>query len=167
MDDIGSATVDIDGNMYFTGSSLGNTYLTVKYDNLGNIIWSRFWHAEGDGTQGKTVHGLQLDANNNVYLLVQSINYENSCLYCITSFVVHFSSDGNTTNSTILNGTNGYAAGAIKVADDKIYATILSRNTHMLTVQKLNTDLSLDWSTEYSNSNGKLNHPRQSRGLIG
>ncbi|VAW96708.1 hypothetical protein MNBD_GAMMA20-2524 [hydrothermal vent metagenome] len=157
----GIATDD-SGNIYVVGHSVAvnnpsaGGLIIKKFDNLGNVIWSRFWHAEGDGSQGETVHGLQLDTNNNIYLLVQSINYENSCLYCITSFVVRFSSDGSTTNSTILNGTNGYQAGAIKVADDKIYVTMLSRNTHILTVQKLNTDLSLDWSTEYSHSNGNL-----------
>jgi len=147
---------DNSGNIYVVGHSVSvhnrsaPGLIVKKLDSLGNVIWSQFWHAEGDGDQGETVHGLELDSNNNVYLLTQSLNYEDSCRYCVTSFVVRFSSDGYTMSSAILNGTDGYMAGAMKVADDKVYVTMRSR-THMLTAQKLNTDLSLAWSSEYSN----------------
>jgi len=147
--------VDDAGNVYAVGRSIylsgnGTTDVVVKkFDSNGNELWVRHWYEEGK--QNEDAHGLEIDSNGNVYILVQTINYENSCLYCITSSIVSFSSSsGALIGNAVLNGTDGYLAGAIRVADDKIYVTMRRKTTNVLITQKLNTDLSLVWSTEYS-----------------
>lgn len=145
--------VDDAGNVYAVGRSIytsGNSSTDVivkKFDSEGGVLWSQFWY--GEGLQNEDAYGLELDSNGNVYVLVQAMNYEESCKYCVTSSVVNFSSNGDLVGSTVLNGTDGYNAGAIKVVDDKIYVTMEDRNTREMVVQKLNADLSLTWSTRY------------------
>ena len=55
--------------------------------------------------------------------------------------------------STVLNGTDGYLAGGIKVAGDQVYVTIRNKTTGVISAQKLNADLSLAWSSDYSGGN--------------
>jgi len=147
-------TVDDSGNIYALGETRHNTgnnssdIVVKKFDSEGNVLWSQFWQKEG--SQNEMAYGIELDSSDNAYILVHSVNNESSCLYCVTSSVVSISSDGGTVNSVVLNGTDGYLAGDIKVAADKVYVTIRNRSTSVLTAQKLNADLSLAWSTEYS-----------------
>jgi len=146
--------VDDSGNIYALGETRHNTgngtsdIVVKKFDSEGNELWGQFWYEEG--VQNEMAYGIELDSNDNAYILVQAVNYENSCLYCVTSSVVEFSSDGEIVDSVVLNGTDGYLAGDIKVAAGKVYVTMRRRGTNVLTVQKLNADLSLAWSTEYS-----------------
>jgi len=153
--------IDDSGNVYAVGRTIyltgnGTTDVVVKkFDSNGNELWVQHWYEAGK--QNEDAHGLELDSNGNVYILVQTVNYESSCLYCITSSIVNFSSNGAVVSSVALNGTDGFLAGGIKVADDKLYVTMRRKATNVLIVQKLNTDLSLVWSTEYS---GGVSPPR-------
>lgn len=148
--------VDDSGNVYAVGRTQyltgnGTTDVIVKkFDSNGNEIWVQHWYEAGK--QNEDAYGLELDSNGNVYILVQATNFESSCSYCTTSSIVSFSSNGDVLGSVVLNGTDGYLAGNIKVADDKVYVTMQRKGTTVLIAQKLNTDLSLAWSTEYSGS---------------
>jgi len=145
--------VDGSGNLYAIGTSAytsgnGTTDIIVKkFDSNGNVIWSQLWY--GEGKQNETAYGLELDSSGNVYVLVQALNFEQSCLYCNTPIVVKFDADGAILGSVALSGT-GYLAGSIKVANDDVYVTIQNQSTQVMTVQKLNADLALGWSTVYS-----------------
>jgi len=153
--------VDDTGNVYAVGRTIylsgnGTSDIVVKkFDSNGNELWARHWYEEGK--QSEDAYGLELDSNGNVYILVQTINEENLCLYCITSSIVSFNSNGDLTSSAVLNGTDGYLAGDMMVADDKVYVTMRRKATSVLIAQKLDTDLSLVWSTEYS---GGISTPR-------
>ncbi|NOX91552.1 MAG: hypothetical protein GXP18_03615 [Gammaproteobacteria bacterium] len=142
--------VDDAGDIYVVGQSLSiATELVIKkFDSLGNVIWSQFWSE--DGMQSEYTYGLELDSNNNVYILAQVVSYENSCLYCVTSSIINFSSDGNFVNSVILGGEDEYVAGSIKIVDDKIYVVVRKRTGPTMVTQKRNTDLSLIWSAEHA-----------------
>lgn len=145
--------VDDSGNVYAVGRTVyltGNgtsDVIVKKFDSNGNELWVRHWYEEGK--QSEDARGLELDSNGNVYILVGTTNFERSCSYCTTASVVSFNSNGDVIGSTVLNDTDGYWAGTIKVADDQVYVTMRNRATIGLVVQKLDTDLSLIWSTEY------------------
>ncbi len=137
------------GNIYVVGHSLNSiTDIVIKkFDSSGNVVWSQFWAEEG--VQNESVYGLELDSNNNVYILAQVLSYEASCLYCIATSVVNFSEDGYFINSVVMNGINEHVAGAIKMEDDKLYVVMRERSSHTMITQKRNLDLSLVWSVAH------------------
>lgn len=153
--------VDGSGNVYAVGRTLyltGNgtsDVIVKKFDSNGNEMWVQHWYEEGK--QGEDAYGLEIDSNGNVYILVQTMNFEAACSYCITSSVVSYDTNGNLTGSTVLNGTDGFMAGAIKVVDDNVYVTMRRKTTGVLIAQKLGADLSLLWNSEYS---GGVSTPR-------
>ncbi len=140
--------VDVSGNIYAVGYSLSvvSGVVVKKLDSSGNVIWSRL--LQDEGVSGEVAYGLELDANNNVYVLLQAGSYEDAGSYTTTSLVASISSDGSVVNSVVLHGTYGYMAGGIKVVDDKVYALTRKRaQPTAMIVQKLNVDLSLVWSS--------------------
>ena len=146
--------IDDSGNVYAVGRSQylsgnGTTDVIVKkFDSNGNELWVQHWFETG--TQAEDAFGIELDSTGNAYILVQANNYNSACSGCTTSSVVSFDSNGLELGSVALNGTDGYLAGALKVVNDKIYVTMRSKSGFILTTQKLNLDLSLVWSTDYS-----------------
>ena len=140
--------VDDFDNIYVVGHSVGHLseIIVKKIDSQGNVIWSQFWHEEN--RHGERAYGLELDSNNNIYILLHNLSSEDTCLNCASSSVISYSSDGHFLNRIILNG---YLAGSIKVADDKVYVVMRNRSAFTMVVQKLDTDLSQIWSsTEFA-----------------
>ncbi len=70
-DDIPSAlAVDAAGNVYVTGSSVGNAsyqqYATIAYSSTGVPLWTNRYH--GPGASSDTANAIAVDARGNVYV---------------------------------------------------------------------------------------------------
>ena len=66
--------VDSQGNVYVTGSSLGNgtgyDYATIKYDSWGNELWIARYNGPSNGDDYAT--GMTLDPSGNIYVTGRS-----------------------------------------------------------------------------------------------
>lgn len=72
--------LDDSGDVYVTGSSTGNgTYediFTIKYNSLGDTIWTRSW--DSDSHQGDVAEDIKLDSLGNVYVTGSSFRGGNA-----------------------------------------------------------------------------------------
>ncbi|MEO7678568.1 MAG: SBBP repeat-containing protein, partial [Verrucomicrobiota bacterium] len=70
-----SLRVDVSGNVYVTGYSVGSgsgyDFLTIKYSTSGVALWTNRFNGTGNGSDGAT--GLALDASSNVYVTGYSV----------------------------------------------------------------------------------------------
>ena len=73
-DGAGSVAVDIAGNVYVTGASMGNgtnyDYATIKYNSLGTQLWVARYNGPAKVFDG--ANSLALDASGNVYVTGRS-----------------------------------------------------------------------------------------------
>src|SRR3989339_1303174 len=67
----GDISVDADGNVYVSGSSLGSNtsydIATIKYNNLGQLQWVKRYNGSADGND--LAQGLEIDLSGNVFVV--------------------------------------------------------------------------------------------------
>ncbi len=119
----GSVLADDAGNVYLTGYSEGmdfaSDFLTVKYDQAGNLVWA----ARYDGLQGNDyADALCLDLSGNVYVTGGSYNAESGYDF----LTIKYNSQGAIRWTAVYNGDgNGWdeAYGVAIDRDDNVYIT--------------------------------------------
>jgi uncharacterized delta-60 repeat protein len=94
-DAVVAVQADADGNVYVTGSSIGedaeNDYATIKYGPDGDTVWVRRYGGTASGPARATA--LQLDGTGNVYVTGESYN-QSTQQYDYTT--VKYNADGDT-----------------------------------------------------------------------
>lgn len=109
----GGVATDADGNVYITGTSYrigqgGSVIATIKYDALGNVIWSK----DSVAISGLYGNGIAIDGSGNVYV--------GGSTYTPTILIEKLDRDGNKLWSKQMSGScEGIAAGS----DGNIYIT--------------------------------------------
>ena len=102
-DDYGnSIQIDNSGNIYLTGAVTTATdldYITVKYDNNGNIIWQKFYNGPGNGEDFPSSN--VIDASGNVYVVGYSLGTGTNYDYC----TIKYNNSGAQQWVTRYNGT--------------------------------------------------------------
>ncbi|MGB3077199.1 MAG: SBBP repeat-containing protein [Chitinophagales bacterium] len=166
-DDEGKAiTLDTSGNIYVCGNSIGNgtsdDYITIKYDALGNTIWSARYNFanEADVATSISVNA----ANGNVFVTGYSdgnisssvTNYDMTTVKYSSigneSAVVRFNGTGNGIDrgvKIIVNGTNNYVTGK----------TWNGSNYDVVTI-KYNGSLVQQWISKYNGVSTLDDEPR-------
>ncbi|MDY6854416.1 MAG: SBBP repeat-containing protein, partial [Thermodesulfobacteriota bacterium] len=116
--------VDVDGNVYVTGSSYGDStsadYCTVSYDSDGNERWVQRYN--GPGNNWDSASAIAVDVDGNVYVTGSSYGDSTSADYCTVSY----DSDGNERWVQRYDGpgNSGDRASAIAVdVDSNVYVT--------------------------------------------
>ena len=71
-DNAASLAIDITGNIYITGPSMGPTfnyydYVTIKYNSNGDSLWVKRYNGTGNG--GGAAYDIELDDSSNVYVV--------------------------------------------------------------------------------------------------
>ena len=83
-----SIAVDLSGNVYVTGGSVGNgtsfDYATVKYDSSGNELWVRRYN--GPGNLDDYAYALTVDTSGNLYVTGYSVGNGTSYDYAIIKY---------------------------------------------------------------------------------
>jgi uncharacterized delta-60 repeat protein len=66
-DEASSIVIDLFGNIYVTGKSMGNgsnyDYATIRYNSSGTLQWQQRYNGPGNGEDGATSIGLDPDGN--------------------------------------------------------------------------------------------------------
>ncbi len=109
--------IDTSGNVYVTGISFDSTtnYLTVKYDSLGNILWT----ATIDNGNDDYARGIAVDNNGNVY--VTGVSYIDSTYDYLT---IKYDSMGNIVwKDTLDNGSTDKSYGIAVDGSGNVYVT--------------------------------------------
>ena len=120
-DEIKGIKVDVSGNVYITGRSLGNgtgyDFVTVKYNSIGDTVWTRRYN--GSASLDDIGYSLVVDGNGNVYVVGSSLYSGNTETTGITikynssgvqqwvqpSYWSGASPDNETNNLVMLNST--------------------------------------------------------------
>jgi Beta-propeller repeat len=140
-DGAGSIAIDISGNVYVTGYSLGNgtgdDYLTIKYNSSGVQQWEARYN--GPGNSNDAANQIKVDVSGNVYVTGYSrngltagtedyatIKYNSSG---VQQWVSRYNGPGNgydaAYNIAVDNSSNVYVTGSsIGIGTDNDYATI-------------------------------------------
>ncbi|MBX7108656.1 MAG: SBBP repeat-containing protein [Chitinophagales bacterium] len=161
-DDEGKAiTLDTSGNVYVCGNSIGNgtsdDYITIKYDALGNMIWSARYNFvnEADVATSISVNA----ANGNVFVTGYSDANSTASVTNYDIATVKYSSIGNENAVVRYNGSgNGIDRGVrIIVNGNSSYVTGKTWNgsDYDIVTIKYNGSLSQQWASVYA-GNGLL-----------
>lgn len=156
-----SITLDTSGNVYVCGNSIGNgssdDYITIKYDTLGNVIWSARYNYvnEADVATSISVNA----ANGNVFVTGYSDGNSTASVTNYDITTVKYSSTGNENAVVRFNGTgNGIDRGVrIIVNGNSSYVTGKTWNgsNYDIVTIKYNGSLSQQWQAIYA-GNGLL-----------
>lgn len=124
-DEPNSIVVDILGNVYITGGSIGigtsRDYATLKYNSSGVQQWVQLYTGLGTGIDAP--HSIAIDALGNVYVTGQSMNTANSVYDYVT---IKYNSAGTEQWLHRYNGTGNGQDWALSIALDnfeKVYVT--------------------------------------------
>lgn len=121
--------VDPTGNVYVAGSVCrdggGQDYWTMKYDSMGNLLWSRDYRGDPNlGNWNNIVQGMQVDQFGNVYITGYSDTYG------FDYATVKYDTQGNQLwvqryNSGVGNTTecDNYATGLALDGSNNVYVT--------------------------------------------
>lgn len=142
------------GNIYVTGhfsSSASNTNIAViKYDNSGNLKWSK--EINGSGNSEDNSWGIVVDVNDNVYITGYQTNPDNNS-DCYTAKI---NSGGTLLWSKNFNGTGNQsdkAWGIVVDTDGAVYITgqtaTSNSNADFLTI-KYSADGVMQWNSVYN-----------------
>ncbi len=137
--------VDTFGNVYVTGCSNGagtnQDFLTIKYDNNGDTIWTRRY----DGLENNTDRACAVKADNsgNVYVLGESYSLSNNYDFV----TIKYDSNGNLLWARSYDGPGNYIDIASALANDD------SGNVYV-TGQSYGSGTGYDYATIKYNSNG-------------
>lgn len=147
-------TIDHDGNVYVTGTSLssitGYDYATVKYYSNGDTAWVRRYSGEGSFEDRAT--DLFVDDSEYVYVTGCSYLSASNCDYA----TIKYRADGDTIWVRRYNGTGNYVDSARAIVVDKegnVYVTGASYGNgtqqDCLTI-KYCQDGKVDWVRRYN-----------------
>ncbi len=142
----GSLDLDGNGNIYVTGKSLG--LLTIKYNSLGQLIWSK----SGNGTHGQKV---VVDGADNVIVSSWGGDF----------VTVKYNSSGDLLWEAFYNGTGNGSDGAWDMAldaSDNVYVTGYSYNglNNDYATVKYNSNGVEQWVARYNGSGSDRDHAR-------
>lgn len=115
--------LDIHGNVIVTGFISNSTtsfdWITIKYDPLGNVIWTKTQNGSSNGNDSGV--SLVTDSASNVYVC----GYKTNGTADGDAFIISYDSLGNTRWTNTYNGTDNYhdSYGKIKLFNNKLYVT--------------------------------------------
>ncbi|HUM46181.1 MAG TPA: SBBP repeat-containing protein [Chitinophagales bacterium] len=166
-DDEGKAiALDTSGNVYVCGNSIGNgtsdDYITIKYDALGNTVWTARYNFAGEADVATSI-GVNA-ANGNVFVTGYSDGNISSSVTNYDIATVKYSSIGNESAVDRYNGTgNGIDRGVrIIVNGTNSYVTGKSWNgsNYDVVTMKYNGSLVSQWISTYAALAGMDDEPR-------
>ena len=119
--------VDLSGNVYVTGQSMGSgtnvDYATIKYDTNGNELWVARYN--GLGNNSDAAFAIDLDSSGNVYVTGTSLGSSTGMDYT----TIKYDTNGNQLWVKSYNGGGNYFDRAEDLAidsSDNVYVTGLS-----------------------------------------
>jgi len=125
-----SITLDANGNVIVTGktdadnnvSTLNNDYVTIKYDNSGNLQWAKTYN--GLGNANDEANEVTTDAAGNIYITGQSDN-GTSVVQNYDYVTIKYSPSGNMSGMTTYNGTGNASdvANTLILKGNDLYVT--------------------------------------------
>ena len=158
--------IDISGNVYVTGTSRtsvanGFDIVTIKYDPLGNQLWSMIFN--GSGSSLDEARDIAVDKNGNVYVTGYTASTGPNYDY----ITIKYNSAGVQQWATTYNGTgNGYdEAYALAVdTNGNVYVTggsdVTSQGSNYATI-KYNTSGVQQWVRFYNGSGNSIDAATQ------
>jgi uncharacterized delta-60 repeat protein len=154
-DYVNAIALDEDGDLYVCGStatSSGDDYLVRKYDQDGNLIWSKSQNGTADGDDH--VFAITTDEDGNVYVTGESEGVSSS--YDILT--IKYNSSGTKLWSVRYNYTSNLHDAGVKIkVDDDGYVYVTGNRTGTstssdLVVLKYNSSGSQQWLASYNNT---------------
>ena len=161
-DDAYDLAVDNNGNVYVTGFSVGlgsavDDYATIKYNSIGDSLWTRRYNGPGSG--GDEAYAIALDTSGNVFVTGYSDADTGVAKVNLDYLTIKYSAIGDTLWTRRYNGPgNGNDEAYALAVDDSgnVYATGYSdRNISAAINQdyatvKYSADGTIKWITRYN-----------------
>ena len=109
--------VDINGNVYVTGSSGIPTgdYATIKYDSDGHELWAAIYN--GPGNDSDDANAIGVDSEGNVYVTGRSIGSAAVAEYATIKY------DPNGNELWVARHDSGFSTALAIDSEDKVYVT--------------------------------------------